>query len=235
MFLEIGKDIKRAVFLKRINRFVGQVLVEDRILNVHIADTGRLKEILTEGRTVYISVKNDGKTKGRLLFAEVEDLILVNTSFHSKIASFIIKDILFNKRKLKIKSEFNYKDSRIDFLVDDRFLIEVKGCNLAIDNVCLFPDAPTSRGEKHLRHLIESIKDGYKPMLLILAFRECDCFFPNFWTDRKFYNTFKEAVDYGLEINIFRIKVNNRFDIEVGRKIGLCEEKWALQKISSLL
>lgn len=229
------KDIIKAKFIRRLNRFVAQVSVDGQILTVHVADTGRLKEILTEGNTVYIIKKDGGKTDGKLLFAKMEDgLVLLNTSYHSKIASELIKNHLYRDKNIRIKPEFQYRDSRIDFLVDDRILIEVKGCNLLVDDVCLFPDAPTTRGVKHLRHLISSIDDGYKPVLLILAFRDCRCFFPNVKTDKVFYQTFKKAVEHGVEVYIFKVKVEDDFRIRIDGKIEVCEERWALQKIYSL-
>lgn len=228
-------NIIKATFLRRVNRFVAQVEVDGKILNVHVADTGRLKEILREGRTVYITQKEDGKTEGKLLFAQMEDgLILLNTFYHSKIASMVIRDYMFKGQNIELKPEFKYRDSRIDFLVNDKILVEVKGCNLLVDNFCLFPDAPTTRGTKHLKHLIDSIKDGYKPILLILAFRDCDCFFPNIKTDKNFTDTFKEAINAGLEVNIFKIKIDQSFRVKIDDKIPVCEERWVLQKISSL-
>lgn len=230
-----AENIVRATFLRRLNRFVAQVSVSGETINVHVADTGRLSEILTEGRTVYVFRKDSGKTQGKLLFAGMEDgLILINTSYHSKIASEIIRDFLFKGQDIKIKPEFQYKDSRIDFLVNDDVLIEVKGCNLLFDNLCLFPDAPTTRGAKHLKHLIDSIKDGYKPVLLVLAFRDCECFFPNIKTDKNFAMLFEEAVKEGVKVNVFKVKIGEDFKVKIDTKIPVCEEGWALQKISSL-
>lgn len=121
-----------------------------------------------------------------------------------------------------------------DFLLNDDVLIEVKGCNLLFDRMCLFPDAPTTRGTKHLKHLIDSIKDGYKPVLLVLAFRDCECFFPNIKTDKNFAKVFKEAIYHGVEVHVFKVKIGENFEVKIDNKIPVCEEKWALQKISSL-
>ncbi len=37
----------------------------------------------------------------------------------------------------------------------EQFLMEVKGCTLEIDGVGYFPDAPTERGVKHIRELVQ--------------------------------------------------------------------------------
>ena len=60
-----------------------------------------------------------------------------------------------------IKAEFKYSDdTRFDFLCDNKIL-EVKNVTLMRDkDVAEFPDAVTSRGSKHLKRLINSIKKG---------------------------------------------------------------------------
>lgn len=233
--LDFNKDnVMRGRFLRRLNRFVGEVDIDGSSVRVHISDTGRLKEILTEGRQVYIIPSKNSKTDGKLLFVRMEDgLVLVNTAFHSKIAKEIVKKLIFDENA-DIKSEVVYRDSRIDFLVNKNFFIEVKGCNLLIDEVCFFPDAPTTRGVKHLKHLIDLSKQGYDSTLLILAFRDCRCFFPNFKTDKMFYEVFNQAIKSGVKVRVFKIKVEDNFDVKVDTEINLCEEGWVLQKISSL-
>ena len=52
-----------------------------------------------------------------------------------------------------IKPEFQYGASRMDFYFEregERHLVEVEGVTLEENGVCRFPDAPTSRGSRHL-------------------------------------------------------------------------------------
>ena len=68
----------------------------------------------------------------------------------------------------KVKPEYTYGDSRIDFYMerkDEKYLMEVKGCTLERDGIGYFPDAPTERGIKHIQELIKAKKAGFRSIL----------------------------------------------------------------------
>ncbi len=220
-------------FVKRLNRFVGLCKVKDNFEKCHIADTGRLKEILVEGKEiVLIKNKEENKTKYKLLAVKMEEgFILVNTIYHSKIGQRLIENGLLGMIPKKIKREVKYNDSRIDFLLDDKIFVELKGCNLKIDNNCIFPDAPTSRGLKHLKNLIQLKKEGFESAIMVIAFRECDTFLPNFITDKKFSEYFIKAMDVGVKFYGFKVKFDNEFNIIYNGKISISEALWSLQEI----
>ena len=64
--------VKRAIFCRRINRFLGEVLLGDEKITVHIKNTGRCRELLVEGASVYLSKASLGNRKTAF------DLIAVN-------------------------------------------------------------------------------------------------------------------------------------------------------------
>lgn len=77
----------------------------------------------------------------------------------------VVKEWLETKDYDYIKPEYKYGDSRIDFYMrkgNQEYLMEVKGCTLEIDGIGYFPDAPTTRGIKHLRELIKAKRAGYE-------------------------------------------------------------------------
>lgn len=95
-----------------------------------------------------------------------ENGILFNID--SQAPNKVVKEWLKGRDYDKVVPEYTYGESRIDFYMeraDNRFLMEVKGCTLEIDEIGYFPDAPTERGVKHLRELAGAVKDGYKAML----------------------------------------------------------------------
>lgn len=223
---KIGK-LEEGIFLERLNRFVGKIKVKDRIFSCHIADTGRLREILTEGRKIWIVKNRKGlKTDYKLVSAEMEnkEMVLVNTSIHSKIALNSIKKGVLGFIPDKIKSEFKFGNSRLDFLIDDNILVELKASNLLINNRCIFPDAPTERGVKHLNELLEAKKKGYKSIILIMGLRDCDCFLPNKNLDRIFSDTFFKVLSEGVKFAGFKIKINRENKkIYLNGKMNICE------------
>ncbi|MGB9766867.1 MAG: DNA/RNA nuclease SfsA [Sulfurihydrogenibium sp.] len=228
---EVGNPIK-GKFLYRKNRFVGVCSVNGEITHCHISDTGRLKEILTEGRDILLlRNKEQNKTPYKLLGAKMEEgFVLVNTSIHSKIAKRIIQAGFLGFNPQKIKSEVKYKDSRIDFLIDDNLYIELKGCNLKIGDVCYFPDAPTERGLKHLKHLLELKRQGFDAAIMVLSLRDCDKFLPNFETDKAFSKTFAEVILEGVKFYGFKVKFDDNYNIVYNGKLEVDKTLWTLLK-----
>ena len=201
--LEVGR------FIRRENRFVGRVVVDGRERSCYIADTGRLKDILVKGREVWVIKNREGlKTDYRLITVNVEgEWVLVNTSLHSTIASRAIEKGILGFIPRSIRREVTFKNSRFDFLVDNNTFVELKGCNLVRGDTGYFPDAPTKRGVKHLRELIEAKEMGYNAVILIMALRECKYFLPNFKMDRAFSEMFYRALEKGVEFRGFKVKV----------------------------
>ncbi|WP_297887777.1 DNA/RNA nuclease SfsA [Sulfurihydrogenibium sp.] len=228
---QIGNPIE-AKFLYRKNRFVGVCNLNGEVVECHISDTGRLKEILTEGRDVLVlKGKENNKLPYKLLAAKMEEgFVLINTSIHSKIGKKIIQYGLLGFTPKKVKSEVKYKDSRIDFLVDDKMFIELKGCNLKVNEKCYFPDAPTERGLKHLNHLLQLKKEGFETAVMVLSLRDCEKFLPNFITDLKFSKMFAQSLKEGVKFFGFKVKFDENYNIVYNGKLEVDEEIWILLK-----
>ncbi len=164
----------KAVFLKRRNRFVGEVLLPWGVATAHVPDPGRLKELLFPGNPVLVIPRREpvGKTSCTLLAAERRgSWILTNTTFHSRIAEEIIRRGLAGPLPAIVRREATIPgySSRFDFLLDGGLVLEVKGCTLAAENLALFPDAPTSRGAGQVRELARYAGAGGSGMVLFLV------------------------------------------------------------------
>jgi sugar fermentation stimulation protein A len=224
---QIGNPVG-AKFLYRKNRFVGVCDFNGDVVECHISDTGRLKEILVEGKDVLLlKSKENNKLPYKLLAVNMEEgFILVNTSIHSKIGKNIIQSGLLGFTPKSIKTEVKFINSRIDFLVDDKLFIELKGCNLKIDKTCYFPDAPTERGLKHLKHLLDLKRKGFESGIMVLSLRDCDKFLPNFETDPQFSKMFVQIIKEGVKFYGFKVKFDANYNIVYNGKLevgdGLC-------------
>ncbi len=186
-------------FVSRPNRFVGEILVDGKSATCHIADTGRLKEILTTGRRILVA-KNPPhlKTDYRLIACEMDEWVLINTAIHTHVARAAIRKGVLGFIPEALKPEVKVGNSRLDFLVDNHLFVELKGTNLVLDSQCRFPDAPTTRGRRHLEELIQLKKNGKDAMILILSLRNCPCFVPNRDMDPVFADTFQKAMQSGV-------------------------------------
>ncbi|GAB6887196.1 DNA/RNA nuclease SfsA [Desulfothermus okinawensis JCM 13304] len=201
----------KGIFIDRPNRFLAHIKLEQsqEIVEVHVHDPGRLKELLYPGNHVLISkAKNKNrKTKWDLLCAKKDtEWIFVNSSFHRRFSEVILDRSLIPEITPinKLRAEVRVPYGRLDFMghiKNTKIWIETKGCTLIKNKIALFPDAPTKRGKKHLTSLI-SLKDKtVRSAVLILIFsKEVNYFSPNWETDPEFSKEFYRAMDTGVEI-----------------------------------
>jgi len=74
------------------------------------------------------------------------------------------------------RTEVRWGQSRVDFLLEapDRppCLVETKSCNLVEEGLALFPDAPTTRGTRHLLELAEAARSGRRAAVVWFVQRD---------------------------------------------------------------
>ncbi len=204
----LGKPIP-GIFISRQNRFVGEIIVNGQPRSCHIADTGRLKEILIRGREILVCENPPRlKTDYRLIACKMEEWVLINTAIHTHIARSAIQNGVLGFIPKTLQPEVKCGKSRLDFLVDNHLFIELKGTNLVSDSKCLFPDAPTERGCRHLEALIRLKQEGFDSMILVLGLRNCNCFVPNREMDPTFSGLFQNALNSGVKYRGFRVKLD---------------------------
>lgn len=192
-------------FLSRPNRFIAHVNINGKVQICHVKNTGRCKELLIEGVTVYLqkNVNPARKTKYDLIAVQKGDLLInMDSAAPNKVASEYLRK-QFGDTAL-IKPEASYGDSRIDFYVEnntEKWLIEVKGVTLEEQGRALFPDAPTERGVKHINELIKAAAEGYKTCLLfIIQMKGTSSFSPNDLTHPAFGAALRTADKKGVLI-----------------------------------
>ncbi len=197
--------------------------VNGDVKKVHIADTGRLEEILTPNRELLLLKNRSGlKTDYTLIAAKMEEgWVLINTKFHSTIAQRAIENGGLGFKPQRVKKEVVFGNSRLDFKADNTF-IELKGCSLVQNGFCLFPNAPTTRGVKHIQDLIVAKKAGFDAMVLIMAVRKCNCFKPHPTRDETFKKIFFEALRQGVRFCGFFIRIDENLHVLYDGQLKLC-------------
>ena len=212
------------VFIERPNRFVALAKVGTNIHRVHVADTGRLEEILTPGRPLLLLRNRAGmRTDYTLLAARMDEgWVLINTRLHAPIARRAIELGVLGFVPKEVKNEIRFGTSRFDYLADGAF-VELKGCSLVQKNRCRFPNAPTIRGVRHLKELMQARAEGYDAYLLIMALRPCDCFEPHPYRDESFRKIFYEALNSGVVYRGFHVHIKRKKVLYEG-PMQLCPE-----------
>ena len=199
----VYENMVPGIFLRRPNRFIAYVEMSGCEEICHVKNTGRCKELLVNGSTVYLQKSNNPNRKTKYDLIAVykgERLINMDSQVVNKVAlEFIPK--LFSDIKY-IKPEYKYGNSRFDIYIEtetDKIFIEVKGVTLENDGVVRFPDAPTERGVKHLNELQKAVTEGYKAyVLFIVQMSDVKYFEPNRETHPQFADALKQAKTNGV-------------------------------------
>ena len=195
--------------MERPNRFLALVEVEGRVLPCFLPNPGRMYELLIPGgEVVLLEVDKQNRKTGYDMIGVISDgeLVYLDTRVPNMLVFEALKngDIEEFSQYDVIKPEFVYGSSRLDFLLSNkkgRCLLEVKSCSLLRDGVALFPDAPTSRGKRHLMELMDAKNDGYRACALFIIQRtKARVFRPNYETDPDFGKTLRKAVAKGVEV-----------------------------------
>ncbi|WP_353893001.1 DNA/RNA nuclease SfsA [Proteinivorax hydrogeniformans] len=229
-YINIKGQLVKAAFVKRNNRFSCDVLYNGEVVSCHLPTSGRLAELLLPDATVYIrkAVGEVQKRKTKYDLLQVDTKKGVRVSLDSQLPNRFVEKLLIENNMpgfcdLKlIRREYTYGKSRMDFLVEDKkgvkTLIEVKSVTLVEDQIAKFPDAPTTRGTKHLNELTKSVKEGYKAKVLFMIQRnDAKSFSPNIKTDPQFSEALKEAHKSKVEINAFNCNIGKV--IELGDEV----------------
>tara|TARA_B100001121_G_scaffold255342_1_gene232821 strand:+ start:238 stop:924 length:687 start_codon:yes stop_codon:yes gene_type:complete len=225
--MKFTNSLIKGKLIKRYKRFFVDVEVNNKVLTTHCPNTGSMLGLLDRGNDVWISQTSDPKRKLKFTLEMIgvnRKIIGVNTHRANRIVEHGLKNKLFKEFSSikKIKAEFKYSDdTRFDFLCDDK-LIEVKNVTLnRIHDIAEFPDAITTRGTKHLKKLIESLKQGYKPYVLFLVqIQKITKFKIAKDIDSDYYNNFIEAKQKGIKFIAYRCKLNSK-EIVIEEKIQI--------------
>lgn len=224
------KKIVEAIFLKRPNRFIAQVLIDGIEETVHVKNTGRCKELLITGAKVILEDCSDNpnrKTKYSLIAVYKGDSLI---NMDSQVPNAVVFESLKENQipsigKINIvKREVTYQNSRFDiyFETDDKKgFIEVKGVTLENDCITMFPDAPTQRGTKHVLEMIKAVEEGYIGIIFFLIQMKGPQKFRLNWTmDKDFSEAVKFASENGVIIMAYDSIVNDD-SIKLGSPISI--------------
>lgn len=193
------------IFRRRPNRFIAHVETAWGMEVCHVKNTGRCKELLVDGATVYLSESDNPARKTRFDLVAVEKgplLINMDSQAPNKVAAEYMPLLLPGLSLLRPETKFG--GSRFDFYAEaagERGFIEVKGVTLEQEGLALFPDAPTERGTKHLRELCGCVEQGYRACaLFVVQMAGVSSFSPNAKTDPEFTAALCEAAKNGVRL-----------------------------------
>ena len=201
------QNVREARFLDRPNRFIAHVELNGAVETVHVKNTGRCRELLVPGCTVYLEKGTNPNRKTAYDLIAVEkgtrlinmDAQAPNTVFAEwAAAGNFLPDVT------AIRPEYAYGASRLDFCLETPeglHLVEVKGVTLEEGGNARFPDAPTERGVRHIRELQQAAESGLDAVLFfVVQIKDIHSVTPNDATHPAFGEALREAAAHGVRV-----------------------------------
>ncbi len=225
-------ELVEATFVRRLNRFVALLSYRGEQVMAHVANSGRLEELLSpENRMLLtpIDPRSGRKTAFDLTLVEVDGVLV---SADARLPNALLQEAIENRRLPefaaydKLEREVQFHDSRLDFRLTGRTgtcYVEAKSVTLVEDGVGIFPDAPTERGRKHLGALTKAVACGHEAAVAFVVQRpDVRSVSPNLRTDPEFCRALADAADSGVQVFAYRCEVTEssiRIDANVPVRI----------------
>ena len=223
--MKFPQALEPSTLVKRYKRFLADVVHPDLgEITVHCPNTGSMKNCWQEGWKAWLLDSKNPKRKYQYTWCVVEndqgEKIGINTHFANDVVYEAI-----NAGKIKeisdiadIKKEVKYglENSRIDIFVTEasgrKVYIEVKSVTLLEqDGRGYFPDAVSTRGQKHIRELIQVVENGDRAVLLFLVQHSgIKSVSPAKHIDPKYAELIEEALEKGVEIIAYSTKISSQ-------------------------
>lgn len=198
--------IREGRFLSRPNRFIAHVEVDGKVEVCHVKNTGRCRELLIPGTTVWIDESDNPNRKTRFDLIAVDRggmMVNMDSQAPNRLFAEWAKEGHLGTLD-EIKAECRFGESRFDFRLrqgEQLTYVEVKGCTLEVAGEALFPDAPTERGVRHIRELMAAKAAGHRAILfIVIQMQGAKVFRPNRATHPAFADALQEAQAAGVEI-----------------------------------
>lgn len=215
-------DLIPGRLIKRYKRFLADIeLVTGEVITAHCPNTGPMTGIYVPDSLVQVSKSNNPQRKLAYTWEMIQlgsTWVGTNTAMPNRVIKLALEQQLLPELVSKynnIRSEVAYgkdKKSRIDFLLtgdssQPAIYLEVKSVTLSQANLALFPDTVTTRGQKHLRELIDLVPETTAIMLYFINRSDCDTFAPSDTCDPKYGELLRLAVAQGVIVLPYRFEI----------------------------
>jgi len=204
--------------VRRYKRFLADVeLEEGGIVTVHCPNSGSMKGCATPGSRVLLSRSPNPGRKYPLGWelVQADDFwIGINTGLPNRLTREAIEAGTVGELQgyATIRPEVRYGEhSRIDLLLESpagRCFVEVKNVTLVENGLALFPDAVTTRGQKHLQELMRVVREGDRGVIFFTVQRgDGNSVSPADMIDPEYGRLLRLALENGVEALAYRALV----------------------------
>ncbi len=195
-------EVAEATFLARPNRFIAEVLLDGEQVVCHVKNTGRCRELLVPGTTVWLEKGTNPRRRTAwdlIAVRKGERLVNMDAQAPNRVFAEWAR-----QQWPDVRPEVRYGDSRLDFCIGGSHYVEVKGVTLERKGHCFFPDAPTERGARHLRELSRAAREGLRATVcFVIQMEDVLDFAPNDETDPAFGAALRQAAADGVKLEAY--------------------------------
>jgi len=233
--------LQSAKLIKRYKRFLADItLPNGEETTIHCANTGAMTGCAEPGDTVWYSTSDNAKRKypfsWEVTHNQAKHYICVNTLRANQLVEEALQEGIVSELTgftiLQREVKYGDENSRIDFLASypdapDAY-IEVKSVTLLENNQGYFPDAVTTRGQKHLRELMQMKEQGHRAVLLFAVLHSgIDDIAVADHVDPSYAKLLKEAAQVGVEIIAYKANFQlklGELDFSLSKKVPFIEQ-----------
>ena len=225
--MKYTSPLQSATLLKRYKRFLADLELSDgTTFTAHCANTGKMTGCADAGFTAFYSTSSNTKRKYpqslELTQNNVSQLICVNTAIANKVVEEALNngviDELTGYQHIQSEVKYGSENSRIDFLLTHsskaNCYVEVKSVTLLSEDrpqsgQGYFPDAQTVRGQKHIRELIDMVKQGHRAVLLFAVLHQgITQVSAAVHIDPTYAQLLSEAIEQGVEVLAYKAHIS---------------------------
>lgn len=220
--MQFNKPLKQGVLRKRYKRFLADINFDtEHDTTVHCPNTGAMTGCAEPGFTAFCSQSDNGKRKYPLTWELAQDhdghWIVVNTQHANKVAGEVLQQQriaeLADISQWQAEQKYGAQNSRIDWLGTaadgQQCFVEVKSVTLNNKGQGYFPDAVSSRGQKHLEELMLMRQQGHRAVLLFMVMHSgIERVSPAAHIDPKYAELCHQAAQQGVEFFAYNTIIN---------------------------
>jgi sugar fermentation stimulation protein A len=225
--VSLGEELVRGEFQGRYRRFLVKARINGEEWQAFLPNTARLRGLLTPGRILLLRKTSRSRTKYDVVAAYDGNTPVV---VDSRIPNAIVREALLDHRILhfsqyhEFRQEVKVQDSRLDFVLlnSEPYFLEVKGCTMSEDSFCLYPDAPTERGRKHLSLLTRMRLKGNHVGIVFIAMRpDVRAFKVNKEIDALFAERLTVAKAVGVDVLAYSMTISSDSVCSIGDPLSI--------------
>ncbi len=201
--------LTEATFVARPNQLLVEARIDERLIRAHMADRGRLLDLLTPGVRLLLAPRDEIGRKTAFQVVGVysgDELVSLDTQLPNRLVVAALSSGAFPQfaRYTKVQREVMIGSHRFDFRLGEGLtscIVEVKSVGNVVDGLARFPDAPTERGRQQLGLLTQMARSGQRSALLFIIQRQsAQALIPDEQLDPGFARALRQAITGGVEV-----------------------------------